>query len=153
MERIEWTGPFDIYVDYAHTPEGIEVAISAARRFTRGRVIVVVGAGGDRDASKRPLMGAASSAADVVWVTSDNPRSEDPNEIISQILAGLPDSATLHVEPDRGSAIRGAVGLARPTDTVLILGKGHEQGQEAGGVLLPFDDHQVASEAVAEVAT
>ncbi len=153
MERVEWTGPFDIYVDYAHTPEGVEVAISAARRFTQGRVIVVVGAGGDRDESKRPLMGAASSAADVVWVTSDNPRSEDPNEIISQILAGLPDSSTLHVEPDRGSAIRGAVGSARPTDTVLILGKGHEQGQEVGGVLLPFDDHQVASEAVAEVAT
>ena len=152
MERVEWSGPFDIYVDYAHTPEGIEVAVSAARRFTRGRVIVVFGAGGDRDESKRPLMGEASARADVVWITSDNPRSEDPDAIINEVLAGLPDAVTPHVEPDRRSAIRGAVGMAQPADTVLILGKGHEQGQEVGGVLLPFDDHRVATEAVAEVA-
>ncbi len=150
MERVQGGKSFETYVDYAHTPDGIEVAVSAARRFTRGRVIVVVGAGGDRDESKRPLMGLAASAADVLWVTSDNPRSEDPIDIIGQVLAGVPDTTEPFVEPDRRTAIRKAVAMARSDDTVLILGKGHEQGQEVGGVVRPFDDRVAATEALAE---
>ncbi len=147
MERIAHSGSFDVYVDYAHTPDGIERAIEAARRFATGRIVVVVGAGGDRDKAKRPLMGRAAGAADVLWITSDNPRSEPPAVIIDEVTAGVDEaSVELNVEPDRRLAIAAALRSAGPGDVVLILGKGHEQGQDVGGVVTPFDDRAVARE-------
>lgn len=149
MERVQQGQAFDVYVDYAHTPEGIEVAIDAARRFTVGRVVVVVGAGGDRDVSKRPMMGRAAAAADTVWITSDNPRSESPERIIDQVRAGVPSESHVNVEADRRLAITRAIADASPGDTILILGKGHEQGQDVDGTVTPFDDRAVAAEAIA----
>ncbi len=134
-------------VDYAHTPEAVVTAITEARGLTAGRVIAVFGAGGDRDRDKRPLMGAAASTADVVVVTSDNPRSEDPEAIISEVASGLerPDAAVL--EAGRRRAIRAALSAARSGDVILVLGKGHEQGQEfASGRIEPFDDRVVIAE-------
>jgi UDP-N-acetylmuramoyl-L-alanyl-D-glutamate--2,6-diaminopimelate ligase len=116
--------------------------------MTAGRLIVVVGAGGDRDQGKRPHMGAAAAAADWVFVTSDNPRSERPDDIIAQVMAGIDETSCVTVEPDRRRAILAAVGQARPGDLVMILGKGHEQGQDIGGVIYPFDDRAVAREAM-----
>jgi UDP-N-acetylmuramoyl-L-alanyl-D-glutamate--2,6-diaminopimelate ligase len=143
---------FALLVDYAHKPGALEKVLASAREVTTGRVIVVFGAGGDRDRAKRPVMGEiAARLADVVIVTSDNPRSEDPEAIIEEILAGVPAGAS-HVarEADRRAAIERAVGLAAPGDVVVIAGKGHEQGQEhAGGRKEPFDDVQVAREALA----
>jgi UDP-N-acetylmuramoyl-L-alanyl-D-glutamate--2,6-diaminopimelate ligase len=137
--------PFTVLVDYAHTPDGLEQALGAARELTAGEVIVVFGAGGDRDQAKRPLMGeAASRLADVVVLTSDNPRSEDPNLIVADIGAGMAGPARLLVEPDRAQAIRVALSAARAGDLVLIAGKGHETGQEVSGHTLPFDDARVA---------
>ncbi len=150
MERLEHEGSFSVYVDYAHTPDGIDVVISAARVVTDGRVIVVIGAGGDRDRAKRPLMGTAAGAADVVIVTSDNPRTEDPAAIIADVAAGIPDATELVVEPDRRTAIESAIGFARDDDVVLILGKGHEQGQDLGTTVIPFDDTTVARRALQE---
>lgn len=138
--------PVSVVVDYAHSPAAIQEVISTARRLTRGKVVVVFGAGGDRDRAKRPLMGKAAAAADAVVVTSDNPRSEDPEEIMRQVVAGIPPGTVLIEEPDRRKAIRSALELVRPGDMVLILGKGHEQGQEIGGRVVPFDDRQVAAE-------
>lgn len=150
MERIERGQPFAVLVDYAHTPGGIEIVVDAARRVASGRVIVVVGAGGDRDRDKRSQMGAAGARADVLIVTSDNPRSEDPDAIIDEVVAGI-SAGTEHVvrEPDRRAAIHLAMDLAAPGDAVLVLGKGHEPGQEIGGVVLPFDDRNVVAEALA----
>jgi UDP-N-acetylmuramoyl-L-alanyl-D-glutamate--2,6-diaminopimelate ligase len=136
-----------VLVDYAHTPDSLENVLRAARELTHGRVIVTFGAGGDRDTAKRPLMGRAAEAADVVIVTSDNPRSEDPEAIIAQILAGI--SRDVDVEVDRARAIARAIEVARDGDVVVIAGKGHEQGQEfEGGRKLPFDDVTVAREAL-----
>src|SRR5262249_51378390 len=122
----------------------------AARALTNGRVIVVFGAGGDRDRGKRPLMGAAAAAlADHAVVTSDNPRSEEPAAIVAEILGGIADREHVESELDRRGAIARALALARAGDVVVIAGKGHEQGQEfAGGVKLPFDDATVAREAL-----
>jgi UDP-N-acetylmuramoyl-L-alanyl-D-glutamate--2,6-diaminopimelate ligase len=114
--------------------------VAAARGLTRGRVVVVLGCGGDRDRAKRPLMGAAAAQADVAVLTSDNPRSEDPLAILAEMAAGAPGALC---EPDRRSAIALAVELARPGDVVVVAGKGHETGQEAGGVVAPFDDRTV----------
>jgi UDP-N-acetylmuramoyl-L-alanyl-D-glutamate--2,6-diaminopimelate ligase len=133
-------------VDYAHTAEGIKQAIDTARHIAVGNVIAVFGAGGDRDRSKRLPMGEAASAADLVVVTSDNPRSEDPESIVSQIAAGV--TAPLLREVDRRRAIFEALELAGPDDLVLILGKGHEQGQEVGPTVFPFDDRTIAGEAL-----
>lgn len=135
------SGP-TVVVDYAHTPEGISKAISAARRITSGRVVVVFGAGGDRDRAKRPMMGKAAMAGDVVIVTSDNPRSEDPDTIIDQILDQVEGSVIR--EPDRGTAIEMAIQGASDDDIVLLLGKGHEVGQESMGEIVSFDDREVA---------
>lgn len=147
FERVDAGQPFGVVVDYAHTPEGIEAVVAAARALTAGRVILVVGAGGDRDRSKRPLMGEAASRADQVIVTSDNPRSEDPAAIMSQVAAGLSESTTqLTTEIDRRRAIRAAVRSASPGDMVLILGKGHEVGQEFADRTVAFDDREVARE-------
>jgi UDP-N-acetylmuramoyl-L-alanyl-D-glutamate--2,6-diaminopimelate ligase len=146
MERVDAGQPFTVLVDYAHTPDALARALAAARDITHGRVLVVFGCGGDRDAAKRPLMGeAAGRAADVVIVTSDNPRSEAPEAIAAAALIGVEQAgASATVELDRRAAIAGALRAARPGDVVLVAGKGHESGQTAGGVTLPFDDRVVA---------
>jgi UDP-N-acetylmuramoyl-L-alanyl-D-glutamate--2,6-diaminopimelate ligase len=134
------------YVDFAHTPDGLEKVLSAARGFTPrgGRLWVVFGAGGDRDPMKRPLMGAACARlADRLVVTSDNPRSEDPMKIIGQVVAGAEGAKELHVEPDRRKAIEFALAEAGADDVVIIAGKGHETTQEIKGVKHPFDDREV----------
>jgi UDP-N-acetylmuramoyl-L-alanyl-D-glutamate--2,6-diaminopimelate ligase len=148
FEPVDEGQPFAVLVDYAHTPDSLDNVLRAARELSDGRVIVVFGAGGDRDRGKRPLMGAvARERADVVIVTSDNPRSEDPEAIVAEILRGAGDGAQAVL--DRREAIERAVGLAEPGDVVVIAGKGHEHGQEiAGGVKLPFDDVDVARRAL-----
>ena len=147
MERVDAGQPFLALVDYAHTPEAVRTLLAAVRGVTDGRVIVVLGCGGDRDRSKRPLMAqAAAGGADVVVLTSDNPRSEDPLDILEQMRPGAPDAS---LEVDRRSAIALAVAQARPGDAVVVAGKGHETGQDTGGVVTPFDDRVVLREAVA----
>jgi len=143
-----------ILVDYSHTPDGIEKVVETCRLLLAdtGSLIIVFGAGGDRDRAKRPLMGAASVQADVVIVTSDNPRSEDPLTIIADVVAGIPEetSAVVVQEPDRRAAIVAAVTQARPGDIVVIAGKGHEATQTISGVAHPFLDLAVAREVFAE---
>jgi UDP-N-acetylmuramoyl-L-alanyl-D-glutamate--2,6-diaminopimelate ligase len=148
FEPVDEGQEFAVLVDYAHTPDSLDNVLRAARDLTGGRVIVVFGAGGDRDRGKRPLMGEiAARLADAVVVTSDNPRSEDPEAIIAEILAGA--GPGVETEVDRRAAIARAVGLARAGDVVVVAGKGHEQGQEfAGGRKLPFDDVAVVREAL-----
>jgi UDP-N-acetylmuramoyl-L-alanyl-D-glutamate--2,6-diaminopimelate ligase len=137
--------PFTVLVDYAHTPGALEAALESARELARGRVICVFGAGGDRDRDKRPLMGqVVNELADVALVTSDNPRSEDPAAIADAVVDGL----GLEVELDRRRAIERALEQAREGDVVVIAGKGHEQGQEIAGRKLPFDDREVARDAL-----
>jgi UDP-N-acetylmuramoyl-L-alanyl-D-glutamate--2,6-diaminopimelate ligase len=136
-------------VDYAHSPDAIERALTAARSRASGRVICVVGAGGDRDRTKRPLMGAAAGrGADLVIVTDDNPRGEDPREIRREVMAGMGDADQAREIGDRAEAIAMAVALAHAGDVVIVLGKGHEQGQETAGVTAPFDDATVLAEAM-----
>jgi UDP-N-acetylmuramoyl-L-alanyl-D-glutamate--2,6-diaminopimelate ligase len=148
FETVDAGQPFSVVVDYSHTPASLETALRAARAQSEGRVLVVFGAGGDRDRGKRPLMGrVAAELADVVIVTSDNPRSEDPLAIIQDVLQGA--GLDVEIDPDRRSAIQRAVGLAQAGDIVLIAGKGHEQGQEIAGVVHPFDDRAVARDALA----
>jgi UDP-N-acetylmuramoyl-L-alanyl-D-glutamate--2,6-diaminopimelate ligase len=136
--------PFLAVVDYAHTPDAVAAAVSAAVQAGPAPVIVVMGAGGDRDADKRPLMGAAASLADVVIVTDDNPRSEVPAAIRSSVLDGLRaaqgDAQVLEIGDRRAAIDRGVVEAAAARGTLLVLGKGHEQGQEIAGVMHPFDD-------------
>ena len=147
MEPVEAGQDFTVLVDYAHTPDSVRNALETARGFTRGRLIALVGCGGDRDRGKRPLMGReAEKAADLLIVTSDNPRTEDPLAIIAEIVAGLETPAAAKVEPDRRRAIAMAMAKARAGDVMLILGKGHESGQEFAGETIPFDDRQVAHE-------
>ena len=142
FERIDEGQPFTVLVDYAHTPESLETVLQSARALGEGRVIVVFGAGGDRDRSKRAHMGeVAARGSDLAIVTSDNPRSEDPLAIIQDVLQGT--GVDVEIDPDRRSAIRRAVALAEPGDTVVIAGKGHEQGQDVAGVVHPFDDRDV----------
>lgn len=143
---------FSVIVDYAHTPDGLTQALRAARELGTGKLIIVFGAGGDRDHEKRPLMGAAASRlADLAVVTSDNPRTEDPLSIIDQILAGVEGEANVVVEPDRAAAIATALANASDGDVVLIAGKGHERGQDIGGRVVPFDDVEVATAAVTRI--
>jgi UDP-N-acetylmuramoyl-L-alanyl-D-glutamate--2,6-diaminopimelate ligase len=146
FQTVDEGQPFAVVVDYAHTPDSLENVLRAARGVTRSRLRVVFGCGGDRDRGKRPLMGEiARRLADDVFVTSDNPRSEDPEAIIAEILEGS-GVAVAH-DPDRHAAIARAIESARPGDVVVIAGKGHEQGQEfEGGRKLPFDDVTVARE-------
>jgi UDP-N-acetylmuramoyl-L-alanyl-D-glutamate--2,6-diaminopimelate ligase len=147
LERVSGDGPVSVIVDYAHTPGGIEQVISVARSTGARRVIAVVGAGGDRDRAKRPMMGRAASAADVTILTSDNPRSEDPDQILRELTGGAGPDVILEV--DRHRAIERAIDAAEEGDVVLILGKGHETGQEIGGEVHPFDDRTVAREILA----
>jgi UDP-N-acetylmuramoyl-L-alanyl-D-glutamate--2,6-diaminopimelate ligase len=135
-----------VYVDYAHTPDGLVAAIAALRPHVTGRLILVFGAGGDRDTGKRPLMGAAALGADVLIVTDDNPRSEDPGVIRAAIRAEAPGALDIG---DRRAAITHAITMSQSGDVVLIAGKGHEQGQTIGDRVLPFDDVQVARECTA----
>jgi UDP-N-acetylmuramoyl-L-alanyl-D-glutamate--2,6-diaminopimelate ligase len=143
---------FTVIVDYAHKPAALENVLRTARELAAGRLICVFGCGGDRDRGKRPLMGRiASDLADVTIVTSDNPRSEDPLAIIEEIVAGMDGEP--EVEPDRAAAIERAVGVARAGDVVVIAGKGHERGQETAGAITPFDDTEVAGEALRALKT
>ena len=136
-----------VYVDYAHTPDAIEAAIAALRPHVEGRLITVLGAGGDRDEGKRPEMGAvAARLSDIVIVTDDNPRSEDPAAIRKAVLAGAPTAIEVG---DRRAAIGEAIAMAKAGDIVLVAGKGHEQGQIIGDQVLPFDDVNVARECAA----
>ncbi|MFQ5828256.1 MAG: UDP-N-acetylmuramoyl-L-alanyl-D-glutamate--2,6-diaminopimelate ligase [Candidatus Methylomirabilia bacterium] len=155
--RFEWVEagqPFLVVVDYAHTPDALERVLTAARKLTRGRLGVVFGCGGDRDRGKRPIMGEiAARSADMVWITSDNPRSEDPRAIIGEVAEGVrrvwPDPNRHAMISNRRAAIRDALAWAQPGDTVLIAGKGHETYQLIGSEVLPFDDRAVAREILA----
>jgi UDP-N-acetylmuramoyl-L-alanyl-D-glutamate--2,6-diaminopimelate ligase len=148
FEPIDEGQGFSVLVDYAHTPDSLENVLRAARRLTKGRLIAVFGAGGDRDRDKRPKMGrAGAELSDLTIITSDNPRSEDPEAIVAEVAAGAEGAAELEVVVDRREAIALALGRAAPGDTVVIAGKGHEQGQEfEGGRKVPFDDREVARE-------
>lgn len=150
VEAVEAGQPFLVLVDYAHTPDGLENVLRAARPLADGRLIVVFGCGGDRDRGKRPLMGrVATSLADLAIVTSDNPRSEDPLAIIAEIEAGAREGGGRYeIEPDRREAIARAVRVAAPGDVVVIAGKGHETYQELADRTIPFDDRVVAREEI-----
>jgi UDP-N-acetylmuramoyl-L-alanyl-D-glutamate--2,6-diaminopimelate ligase len=142
---------FAVIVDYAHTPDALANVLKTARQISSGRVIVLFGAGGDRDATRRPLMGAAASAdADLIFLTSDNPRSEDPLKIIDQIAEGIDQGGpAVEIVVDRAEAISAAIATAEPDDVLLIAGRGHERWQElAGGERIEFEDAAVAREAL-----
>ena len=146
FEAVDEGQPFAVLVDYAHTPDSLENVLRTARDLAQNRVLCVFGCGGDRDRGKRPLMGRiATELADVAIVTSDNPRSERPEAIIDEILEGAADA---EVEPDRRKAIARAIGEAADGDVVVIAGKGHEQGQQFADGTIPFDDREVAREAL-----
>ena len=137
-------GGINCFVDYAHTDDALTQALRGLRNFAPRRILTVFGCGGDRDRTKRPRMGnAAAQHSDLLIVTSDNPRSEDPLQIIAEIRAGIPDGTACHVEVDRAAAIRLAYQLAEPGDVVLVAGKGHEDYQEINGIRHPFDDRAV----------
>jgi UDP-N-acetylmuramoyl-L-alanyl-D-glutamate--2,6-diaminopimelate ligase len=138
-----------VVVDYAHTPEGVARVVAAGREMTAGRVIGLIGAGGDRDRRKRPAMGAAISGADLSFITSDNPRSEDPADIVAAVASGLVPGADHVIEVDRRTAIAQAIDAANDGDVVLILGRGHETHQQVGDERLEFDDRLVAAECLA----
>ena len=147
MERVDAGQGFLAVVDYAHTPEAVSTLLATVRSVTAGRVIVVLGCGGDRDRAKRPLMGrAAATGADLAVLTSDNPRSEDPLQILREMA--VPGAV---LEPDRRAAIAHAVAQACPGDAVVVAGKGHETGQEAGGTVTPFDDRVVLRDVLEQV--
>jgi UDP-N-acetylmuramoyl-L-alanyl-D-glutamate--2,6-diaminopimelate ligase len=144
-------GKASIFVDYAHKPDALEKVLNFLRPVCAGKLISVFGCGGDRDTGKRPVMGEISSRiADVTILTSDNPRSEQPEAIIDQILSGVPTQARdkLKIEPDRRKAISLAISMATPDDIILIAGKGHETYQEVQGIKYPFSDVEVCREVV-----
>jgi len=154
LERVDLGQDFTVLVDYAHKPGAVEALLTVMRDVTQGSLVIVLGCGGDRDRGKRSLMGAAAAAlADVAVLTSDNPRSEDPLAILAEMLAGaigVPQAqrAQVVMQPDRAAAIALAIGSAGKGDVVIIAGKGHEQGQYIGGAVIPFDDREVAAEAL-----
>ena len=137
---------YTVLIDYAHTPNALENILMTARDFTAGRLICLFGCGGDRDRTKRPVMGAiARELADLVVVTSDNPRTEDPAAIIADILSGM-EGGAVHVEPDRRRAIGWALEQGRPGDVIVLAGKGHETYQEIGGVQYPMDEREIVAD-------
>ena len=146
LEPIEQGQPFGVFVDFAHTDDALRQLLASAREWTEsGRIILVFGCGGDRDRGKRPLMGMAAGEADIAVATSDNPRSEDPLSVLNDVIVGLQKTKTHYeVEPDRARAIELALREARPGDTVLLAGKGHEPYQWIGDQKIPFDDREVA---------
>ena len=147
FEAVDEGQPFAVLVDYAHTPDSLENVLRTARDLAQNRLICVFGCGGDRDRGKRPLMGRiASELTDLAIVTSDNPRSEEPDAIIGEIVAGA--AGDVEVEPDRREAIARAIDAAQEGDVVVIAGKGHEQGQQFADRTVPFDDRDVAREAL-----
>lgn len=150
MENITNNAGINVVVDYAHSPAALENVLISLRKLTRGKLIVVFGCGGDRSKEKRPVMGkTAFDNADIVFVTSDNPRHEKPDEIVNQILKGIPEERgekTVLVEVDRRNAIYSALKMANSGDTVVIAGKGHETGQYINDETIPFDDREVARE-------
>jgi UDP-N-acetylmuramoyl-L-alanyl-D-glutamate--2,6-diaminopimelate ligase len=151
MESINRGQDFTALVDYAHTPDAVRNVISTAAEFTSGKVIAVLGCGGDRDSSKRPLMGSALiEEADIAIFTSDNPRSEDPKKILTEMTQHLQVSEPSRVIIDRREAIAYALSLARAGDTLLVLGKGHENGQEINGEKIDFDDRLVLEKMLEE---
>jgi len=148
LEAVQWDGPFQVLVDYAHTHDALGNVLRAVRAITEKELIVVFGCGGDRDKTKRAKMAAQASAlADKIFVTSDNPRTEEPKEIIRQIMVGISRQARRHTQviADRREAIQAALGTAGPGDVVLVAGKGHERYQIVGEERRPFDDRQVAA--------
>ena len=147
LERVEVGQSYIAFVDYAHTPDAVMNVLKSARALTKGKLIAVLGCGGDRDRSKRPLMGKALTAADFPIFTSDNPRSEDPKSILQEMVEGI--SHTGEVIIDRRAAIAKAVAIAEPGDVIAILGKGHEVGQEIAGVKHPFEDRKVLADLIA----
>jgi len=147
FEAVDEGQPFTVLVDYAHTPDSLENVLRTARDLTQNRLVCVFGCGGDRDRGKRPLMGRiAAELADVAIVTSDNPRSEEPDAIIAEIVEGA--GGGVEIEPDRREAIARAIEGAREGDVIVIAGKGHEQGQQFRDRTVPFDDREVAREAL-----
>jgi UDP-N-acetylmuramoyl-L-alanyl-D-glutamate--2,6-diaminopimelate ligase len=147
MERVQIDAQqhITVIVDYAHTPDSLENLLKAARPFICGDMVCVFGCGGDRDRTKRPLMGKIAAAlADQVVVTSDNPRTEDPDVIIQDILAGIPPTIKPVVNSDRAKAIESAIAIAKPGDGILIAGKGHEDYQILGTTKIHFDDREQA---------
>jgi len=145
LQRIECGQPFSVFVDYAHTPDALKTSLATLREVTPGRIFCVFGAGGDRDREKRPLMGrAVEQGADVAIITDDNPRGENPDEIVRQILDGFTDFENFEIVQDRGKAIQWALASAEPGDCVLIAGKGHEAYQLIGDQRYHFDDREVA---------
>ena len=147
VEQVDLGQDFMAFVDYAHTPDAVINVLNSARQFTNGKLIAVLGCGGDRDKSKRPLMGQALTLADYPIFTSDNPRSEDPGQILKEMTDGISHNG--EVIPDRRTAIARAVELANAGDVIAILGKGHETGQEIKGEKFPFDDRKELINAIA----
>ena len=147
FEQVNVGQNFLAFVDYAHTPDAVKNVLQSARAITNGKLIAVLGCGGDRDRSKRPLMGKALLEADCAIFTSDNPRSESPTEILKEMTSGIENTGEIII--DRKDAIVRAVALAQPGDVIAILGKGHEVGQEINGNKHPFDDRKVLAEAIA----
>ncbi len=145
LERVDNPRNLHIYVDYAHKPGALESVLNTLQPHTQGRLITVFGCGGDRDKTKRPIMGEiAGRLSEVVIITSDNPRSEDPLAICNQIASGISDTRSVTIEPDRRRAIEMAIALAKPEDLILIAGKGHETTQTQGHTTRPFDDREEA---------
>jgi UDP-N-acetylmuramoyl-L-alanyl-D-glutamate--2,6-diaminopimelate ligase len=149
LEAVELGQKFKALVDYAHSPDAVVNVLAATREFTQGRVIAILGCGGDRDATKRPLMGSAlAQGADVAIFTSDNPRSEPPSEILKEMVAAVTVTEPSRIIEDRKAAIDYAISIAQAGDTVILLGKGHESGQEINGQKFAFDDRLVLAESI-----
>ena len=149
MESVNCSQNFLVAVDYAHTPDALERVLKQGANLAQNRLIAVFGCGGDRDNKKRPIMGRiASENADIVFVTSDNPRTENPDEIIKEVIAGIPENKPFFVEVDRRTAIQNAINKAEEGDVVIIAGKGHEDYQILGVEKIHFDDREEAEKAL-----
>jgi len=151
LERVDCGQDFGVFVDYAHTPDALEQVLQLVRAETTGRLITVFGCGGDRDPGKRPIMGdVATRLSDYTVITSDNPRTEDPQHILQQIITGIDQTKDYIALPDRQEAIEHAIAVAQPWDTIVIAGKGHEDYQILGQTRRHFDDREVARAALTQ---